>query len=246
MTRTAVVTGVGRGIGRAIGTLFRERGWRVVGVDIDRPEAGGGAPPVDEFFATDLGDDEQLEALVRQLGEVAPRVDALVNNAAVQVVKALVDTSPEELDRVLAVNVRAPFLLTRGLHRALAQARGAVVNIASVHASATSPGLAAYVTSKGAIAAFTRAAALELADAGVRVNAVLPGAVDTDMLRAGLGRMSEADAAAFAAAHPVGRVGEPRDIAEMVLYLADGEKSSFVTGSLFTVDGGATARLSLE
>lgn len=246
MSRTVAVTGVGRGIGRATAELFRERGWRVLGVDVVEPAPDVAEGAVDEFFAADLGNADDIDGLVARIADSAPGLDALVNNAAVQVVKGVVDTTADELERVLAVNVKAPFLLTQKLHPALSRAGGSVVNIASVHAVATSPGLAAYVTSKGAIAAFTRAAALELASDGIRVNAVLPGAVDTEMLRAGLGRMSEDEVAAFASSHPVGRVGVPRDIGEMVAYLADGSRSAFVTGSLFVVDGGATARLSLE
>ena len=131
----------------------------------------------------------------------------------------------------------------------LRERRGAVVNVASVHAIATSAGLAAYAASKGAVVALTRAAALELAPEGIRVNAVLPGAIDTQMLRDGLSRGGpdiDAGMAALAERTPLGRIGRPQDVAEAVLFLADASRSSFITGQTLVVDGGATARLSTE
>jgi len=138
------------------------------------------------------------------------------------------------------------------VHPLLQRPGGAVVNVASVHAVATSANIAAYATSKGGMVAMTRAAALELAAEGIRVNAVLPGAVDTPMLRDGLGRActdgsSVDDAMAdLAGRTAMGRVGQPREIAEAILFLADPDRSSFMTGQTMVVDGGATARLSTE
>ena len=120
-----------------------------------------------------------------------PRVDGLVNNAAIQLYQPLVDTDSEAWDEVHRVNLRAPWLCVKALHRQLAAAGGAVVNIASVHATATSLSIGAYATMKGGLTAFTRAAALELAEHGVRVNSVLPGAIETPALRAGFARAAE-------------------------------------------------------
>ena len=132
----------------------------------------------------------------------------------------------------------------------LRRSRGAVVNVASVHAFATSAGAAPYAASKGAIVALTRAAALEWAP-DVRVNAVAPGAVDTGMLRQGVQRWAppeavDAELERLAARIPLGRIGRPEEIAEAILFLADGRRSSFITGQVLVADGGALARLSTE
>ena len=180
------------------------------------------------------------------------RLDALVNNAAVQLCKPLVGTTAEEWDEVMASNVRSAYLGVRFGHALLRCRESAIVNVASVHAAATSIGLAAYAASKGALVSLTRAMAIELASDGIRVNAVLPGAVDTPMLRAGLRRghagagEEEVLVQRLGERHPLQRVGRPEEIAEAILFLCDGTRSSFVTGQTFVIDGGALARLSTE
>ena len=129
---------------------------------------------------------------------------------------------------------------------------GSIVNVSSVHAIATSPGMAAYAASKGALMALTRAAAIELASENIRVNAVLPGAIDTDMLRAGLVRNHEKNVSfqkrldSLSKKHVIGRIGQPQEVGEMVLFLANDRGSSFITGQSIVIDGGATIRLSTE
>lgn len=247
MRRLAVVTGAAGGIGSATVDAFRTAGWVVAGID--------SAPRVTEMsldhaVRLDLGDRDATDAIAAFIGGL-PRVDALVNNAAVQVNRRLVDTDVEDWDTVHNVNLRAAYLAIKVAHDALRRYRGAVVNISSVHALATSQGVAAYAASKGGLAALTRAAALELAAEGIRVNAVLPGAVDTQMLREGLQRSAKDDdvEAAFlrlSSRTPLGRVGQPSEIAEAVLFLADAARSSFITGQVLVVDGGAIASLATE
>jgi len=175
-----------------------------------------------------------------------------VNNAAVQICKPLVETLPEEWDQVMASNVRSVYLSIREAHAFLKKCGGAIVNVSSVHAVATSRGIAAYAASKGALLALTRAVALELGEDGIRVNAVLPGAVDTPMLHAGLSRGHVAGGSidelvrGLGGKHVMGRVGQPEEIGQAVLFLADAKRSSFMTGQAIIVDGGATARLSTE
>ena len=129
---------------------------------------------------------------------------------------------------------------------------GSIINVSSVHAVATSKNLAAYATSKGALIALTRVAALELAKDRIRVNAVLPGAIDTEMFRSGIARGHLSDSAIenrleeLGQKHPVGRVGKPEEIGKVILFIADDDQSSFITGQTIIVDGGATARLSTE
>lgn len=173
-------------------------------------------------------------------------------NSKAQICKPLVDTKIEEWDTVMAVNLRSVFLCIRHAYPLLCVHGGAIVNIGSVHAEATSMNIAAYAASKGGLAALTRAAALELASEGIRVNGIHPGAVDTDMLNAGLMRRRSAEEETnkllhcLVKKHPIGRIGRPEEIAQAILFLADRKRSSFLVGQFITVDGGALAKLSTE
>lgn len=234
MSPVAVVTGAARGIGAAICDRLEADGWSVVPIDREPMMRSGS-------IQLDLADPA---AVCDGLSGLS-RVDALVNNAAVQLCKPLVDTSLDEWDDLFAVNVRAPFLCLRTLAPQLRHSKGAVVNVSSVHAAATSLSMAAYATSKGAIAALTRAAAIELAPHGVRVNSVAPGAVETAALREGLDR-SPSGRSTLLERTPLGRVGLPTEIAHAVSFLVDRDRSGFITGQCMVIDGGALARLSTE
>lgn len=250
MTKLVVlITGVLGGIGKATAQLFHREGWYVVGVD--RGNMSDPVAEIDRFFQADVADVSAWEGIAQKLqGEVA-RVDALVNNAAIQVCKPLVETTPQEWDRVMGVNLRSVYLAVRQLYPLL-RGGGAVVNVSSVHAIATSANIAAYAASKGGMLALTRALAIELASDKIRVNAVLPGAVETPMLYDGLSRghlqgEGVADLVEhLGSKHVMGRVGQPAEIAEAIYFLADGERSSFMTGQSLVIDGGAIARLSTE
>ena len=245
--RVALITGVAGGIGRATADLFAGNGWHVVGVDRDFDDVDS----VHRFIEADISNVEASRQIFDSVRDNEGHLDALINNAAVQICKPIVETSPEEWDATMASNLRSVFLAVRNAHPLL-QEGGAIVNVSSVHAVATSANIAAYAASKGGLLAFTRALAIEFAPEDIRVNAVLPGAVDTHMLRDGLQR-GHADGGtvedrleSLGEKHIVGRVGEPEEIAETILFLADSQRSSFVTGQALTVDGGATARLSTE
>jgi len=246
MSQIVLITGVRGGVGSATAVLFRRAGWTTAGVDRLEPADD---PDIDAYLQLDISHTDATEALERFLARLGG-LNALVNNAAMQIQKPFTDTTFAEWDEVMATNLRGAFLASQAASGPLRTARGAIVNVSSVHAVATSGGLAAYATSKGGLAAFTRAAALELAPE-IRVNAVLPGAVDTAMLRAGLSRVAAPEqlddaVQALAARTPLQRVAKPEEIAEAILFLADGERSSFITGQTLVVDGGATARLSTE
>lgn len=245
MTRTVFITGVLGGIGAATAAVFREAGWRVTGMD--RRDANGQGPPTDAFLREDVTA-PGVGAVLGGFLESLDRLDAIVNNAAAQIEKRLVEMTDEEWDMIMATNVRAAFIASRAAHPHLAKTSGAIVNVASVHAIATSPGLAAYAASKGALVALTRSSALEFASDGIRVNAVLPGAVDTPMLHAGLQRWQEPAAARTRLANstPLGRIADPQEIGRTILFLADRDQSSFITGQALVADGGALARLSTE
>jgi NAD(P)-dependent dehydrogenase (short-subunit alcohol dehydrogenase family) len=247
MNRTVVVTGVCGGIGRAIAARFRQSGWTVIGVDRNEPD---NEVEIERFELADVGRDGDVAALFARLADLGS-LDALINNAAVQVNKPLVETTDAEWSHVIDTNLRSAFQCIREAHPLLAAARGSVVNISSVHAIATSMNVAVYAISKGALAALTRSAAIELADAGIRCNAVLPGAVDTPMLRAGLDRRFHPDGPdgnlnELAARTPLGFVATADQIAPSVVHLADGDLSPYTTGQMLVVDGGATVKLGTE
>lgn len=249
--RVLLVTGAGGGIGRAIVQVFSNCGWRVIGVDrreIDEPFPKDGI-----LIQADISHEENIRIVYEQAKAFSPVLDAVVNNAAIQVAKPLLETSAEEWDLVMGSNLRAVFLGAKLAYPLLlAAGGGAIVNVSSVHAVATSANIASYAASKGGLLALTRAMAIEFAKDNVRVNAILPGAVDTPMLRAGLDRGHVGDGSTherlenLARKTVIGRVGQPEEIARAIYFLADHSQSSFMTGQALIVDGGATARLSTE
>jgi NAD(P)-dependent dehydrogenase (short-subunit alcohol dehydrogenase family) len=248
--KTVLVTGAGGGIGRACIHHFAEKGWRVIGVD--RSSFSDDFPKNGRFIKADISHPESVEQIFRQAREFNPALDALVNNAAVQVAKPLIETTVEEWDSVMASNLRSVFLFVKLAYPLLKANGGAVVNVSSVHAIQTSANIAAYAASKGGLLALTRALAIEFAADKIRVNAILPGAVDTPMLRAGLsrGHVGHGDIQErldnLARKTVSGKIGTPEEIAHAIYFLADNDQSSFMTGQSLVVDGGATARLSTE
>src|SRR5215216_372672 len=249
--QVVLITGAGGGIGRAAVHYFAEKDWRVIGVD--RNEFGEDFPKDGCFIQADISNPESTEQIFKQARAFNSTLHALINNAAVQVAKPLVETTVEEWDAVMASNLRSAFLFVKLAHPLMkAAGEGAVVNVSSVHAIQTSANIAAYAASKGGLLALTRAMAIEFAPDNIRVNAILPGAVDTPMLRAGLGRghVGQGDIQErldnLARRTVNGKVGKPEEIARAIYFLADNEQSSFMTGQALVVDGGATARLSTE
>lgn len=240
--RAALITGLAGGIGVALGRVFRQAGHRVVGLGRSAPAEG----VCDAFVEADLAVLGRDEAA---LAELWPRVETaldgvpltvLVNNAAVQHLGGAGELSWRQWQDTLAVNLSAPFALTRAALPALRAARGCVVNIGSVHAQSTKPGFAAYATSKAALHGLTRALAVDLGPE-VRVVALAPAAIDTPMLRAGFEGRPEAFAA-LEGVHPAGRIGQPEEVARAALFLASPE-AGFVTGAVLWQDGGVLSRL---
>lgn len=248
--KTVLITGAAGGIGRATLSLFAAKGWHVIAVD--RNDFGEGFPANGLFIRADISRPEEVQMIFEQAKAFTESLDVLVNNAAMQVAKPLIETTVEEWDTVMASNLRSAFLGVKLAYPLLQKNGGAVVNVSSVHAIQTSANIAAYAASKGGLLALTRAMAIELAPQNIRVNAILPGAVDTPMLRAGLGRghvghgdmQERLDNLARKTVN--GKVGKPEEIASAIYFLADNEQSSFMTGQALVVDGGATARLSTE
>ena len=249
--KIALITGASGGIGFASVEVFAAQGWRVLAVDLNQPQ--GPFPGNTEFFPADLSVPGEIHALCDRLSAELPNgLDALVNNAAHQMTKSLIETSAEEWDHTQAVNLRAPFLLTKSFYPLLKQARGSVVNVASVHALASSAGIGAYAASKSGLLALTRAMAIEFSGDGLRVNAVLPGATDTAMLEAGLerehikGGSKQARKSDLSRKILLKRLAVPEEIARAIYFLADSEQSAYITGQSLVVDGGALAQLSTE
>ena len=249
--KTVLITGAAGGIGRATVNLFAQHGWNVIGVD--RANYGNSFPAKGLYIQQDISIGENLESIFSLIRNYTKHLNALVNNAAIQIAKPLLETSVEEWDMVMASNLRSVFLGIKLAHPLLkAAGGGAIVNVSSVHAIATSKDIAAYATSKGGLLAFTRAIAIEFAPDNIRANAILPGAVDTPMLRAGLnrGHVDGEDILErlenLARKTVSGKVGKPEEIAQAIYFLADETQSSFMTGQALIVDGGATARLSTE
>lgn len=249
VSRTVVITGAAAGIGRATLEAFSAEGWEAIGLD---RQVAGELPEGARLEQVDVSSADEVEAFFAEFWVGHQQLRALVNNAAIPLNKPLIDTTPEEWDQVIATNLKSAYLTSRHAFPLLKAARGAIVNVSSVHAVATSINVAAYAASKGGMLALTRAMAIEFGPEGVRVNAVLPGAVDTQMLRRGLVRGhlpggSESDKLQDLGSRTVlGRVGQPEEIARAILFLADEGQSAFITGQALVVDGGATARLSTE
>ena len=247
--RVVLITGVAGGIGGATARVFADAGWHVVGVDRRAVED---TPWIDHFIRADIAHPEAANQIIDAVQAREGRLHALVNNAATQVCKSIVETSVAEWNDVMNANVRSVFLTAKAAFPLLREDQGAIINISSVHAIATSSCIAAYAASKGALMALTRAMALEFGPYDIRVNAVLPGAVDTSMLYDGLSRGHAGGfnldemVRGLGQKHVIGRVGRPEEIGQAILFLADPARSSFMTGQAMVVDGGATARLSTE
>jgi NAD(P)-dependent dehydrogenase (short-subunit alcohol dehydrogenase family) len=243
--KVALISGAARGQGEAEARLFAREGASVVLGDVlveqgeqvamEIGEAGGSAV----FARLDVSDEDDWTAAVELAERTFGRLDVLVNNAAIIGLQGIMDTTLERWNRVIAVNQTGTFLGMRAAIPAMRRAGGgSIVNISSVLATMGSGNSASYTASKGAVSALTRTVSVELATEGIRVNAVHPGGVETPMAVECLGDDLEARRALIAA-HPMGRIGEPEEIATGVLFLASDE-ASFVTGASLVIDGGNT------
>jgi len=249
MLRSVVITGVSSGIGEATAALFSSEGWEVFGISRRIPQD---KDSLAHHIRGDISKQEDIDRAFHEIASITDTLDALVNNAALQICKPLVEMNSDEWDSIFNTNVRSAFLCSKCGYPLLRKNGGAIVNVSSVHAIATSNNIAAYAASKGALLAFTRAAAIEFGKQNIRVNAVLPGAVDTPMLREGLVRdgrspdNQELLLKKLSKKHIMKRIGNPEEIAKAIHFLADNNLSSFVTGQGLVVDGGALCRLSTE
>lgn len=245
--KATLVTGAARGLGRAIAELFLERGARVMLSDVNAEEVqstaselGGEAHAV----TCDVTDTEQVKAAIDATTSQLGGLDVLVNNAGIEIAKPVVEHSDEEFERLMAINVTGVFKCTKHAVPALSDGGGVIVNLASVAGLGGAPLLSAYCASKGAVIRFTEVCAIELRDAGIRVNAICPAFIDTAMVERLLPIYEQIVPVPIDELVKArqGRMGEAHEVAEVAAFLAS-EDAAFVTGSHYVLDGGLTAQV---
>jgi NAD(P)-dependent dehydrogenase (short-subunit alcohol dehydrogenase family) len=238
--KVALVTGAAGGVGRTLLDVLLKEGYRVVAEDID--------PAVmsleNENVAALVGNSAETATAERAVALATRRfggLDLLVNNAAVFLRKPIEDTTDDEWDRVMGVNVRGTFVHCREAVPALAARAGTIVNVASISGTVGFSGQVAYTSSKGAIVQLTRTLAVELGPRNIRVNAVAAGTIDTNFVANSPSSVVDEDEEDVKIIYPLGRILKASEVADSVSFLA-GERASGITGSILTIDGGYTAR----
>lgn len=239
-----IVSGGSQNIGLAICKAFMAQGAMAISVDLQAPRETECMP---HFVRTDITSESSVTALMKHVANKYGRLDVLVNNAGVAIEAPLTQTSVTDWDRVMAVNVRGTFLMTKHAFSLMREGAGespAIVNISSIEGLAANPLHAAYAASKGAVASLTHNTALEYGPHGIRCNAIAPGWINTPFNEQFLAQFADRQQVTdeISALHPVGRLGQPADIANTVLWLAS-RRSAFITGQQIVVDGGRLARL---
>jgi NAD(P)-dependent dehydrogenase (short-subunit alcohol dehydrogenase family) len=244
--KVALVTGGASGIGKATAELFAREGARVAVADFSAEgretvqaikSAGGEAI----FLPVDVSDSGQVTRMVEAALAAYGRIDILFNGAGILYYGTVLETDEQAWNRVLSINLTGTYLCCRAvIPHMIRQGGGSIINVAStVGAHDACANAVAYVTSKGGVTLFTKAVAIDHAKQGVRVNALVPGATDTPMIRKAI---APDDLQALAASQPIGRLGRPEELAKAVLFLAS-DDASFVTGSAMYVDGGQAAKI---
>jgi len=245
-SRAVLVTGAASGIGRAVSEALGRRGTPVVLCDLDASGLDTTRRKIDGAAWTltaDVTNREDVERMTAEARRLAGPIGGLVNCAGIYPVTPLLELSVDEWDRVMAVNLRGPFLVTQAMARRMIAdgGGGSIVNISSTSSRLARPGIAHYGASKAGLNQLTAVAAVELAPHGIRVNAILPGVIATERVQAMAvsGDDARAEHAAKLARIPLARVGEPAEVVSVALFLLSPE-SSYCTGALFTADGGFT------
>lgn len=248
--KVAIVTGGGQGIGAAIAQLFTQNGMKVVIAEIDE-EAGIERESIlrssgydVKFIRTDVSDEGSVKKMVEQTVQFYGGVDVLVNNAAISSTKSIFERTLDEWERVIRVNLTGPYVCARYCaEQMIKRGGGVIINIASTRAFMSEPDTEPYSASKGGVVALTHSLAISLAKYRIRVVCISPGWIETSRWKKSSLRKEPELRPIDHEQHPVGRVGDPMDIANLCLFLADSEKSGFITGVNFTVDGGMTVKM---
>ena len=250
-SKTAVITGAGMGMGKAIAIAFAEEGASIAAVDVNintgeetvRAIRDKGGQAI--FIQADVSNASSARQIVVDTVRAFGGIDILVNNAGIQHYGSVVETTEEEWDHVLGVNLKSIFLCSKYcIPEIQKQENGSVINIASVQGIASQQRVCPYSASKGGAISLTRNMAIDFAEDNIRVNCVCPGSIDTPLLHAAaeLTGNSQQAMEEWADAHVLKRVGQPEEVAQVVLFLAS-NKASFVTGAAYVVDGGLITQL---
>lgn len=238
MKKTVIITGASRGIGAQIAREFHKNGYNVaINYNKSEEEAEKLSKELDGSFLIkgDVSCEEDVKRMVDSVLNKFGRIDVLVNNAGISSFNLVSDISLEEWENLFKVNVTGTFLMCKYASKQMVQNHsGCIINMASIWGISGSSCESCYSASKGAVIAFTKSLAKELGPSNIRVNAISPGFIDTDMNKC----ISKEDAKVFADETPLGRIGTPKDVANLTLFLAD-EKASFITGQIIGCDGGA-------
>ena len=233
--KRAVVTGAAQGIGKAIAAAFVAEGAELLLADLDAAKLAATAAELDqEAFVADLSRKAEIDRLFARVSERWGGLDVLVNNAGITHAADLDDLAEADFDRVLAINLKAPLWGTQAAARLMGEG-GAVINMSSVNAVLAIPNQIPYNVSKGALKQLTNVTALALAPKGIRVNAIGPGSIMTDMLSGIMTDQAAQDR--IMSRTPLGRCGEPEEVAAIAVFLASAE-SSYITGQTIYADGG--------
>mgnify|MGYP001555731616 FL=1 len=248
--KVCVVTGAESGIGNATATRFAEEGAHVIGIGLN--ESSGRDWQAEQeakqhsvsFIRADVSSHDAVKQAIDEIAASYPRIDVLVNNAAVFDYHKVEDVTDDIWDRVMAVNVRSVYLTSKYCIPHMRPHGGAIINVASVHAFATMDSVPAYAASKGAVVSLSRQMAIDYISDGIRVNSVVVGGVDTEMARSHAAALGTSlDELGFVSdTRKLGRTAQPEEIAAGITYLAS-DDASFVVGSAFLIDGGLTANL---
>jgi len=226
--KVALVTGGSNGIGKAIARRFLDEGAKVIIFDIVEPDYDV------DFYQVDVSNEEEIKKAFQEI----KHLDILVNNAGIYFQASIEETSKEQLDKIIDVNFKGAYLISKYALPLIREDKGNIINISSAIGIVPEPGSPAYCSTKAAIIMLTKCMAQEYAAEGVRVNAILPGPIDTPLLR----RVLSSDEAIhrYAELNPMRRIGKPQDVANVAAFLASDE-ANYVTGGIYSVDGGESS-----
>jgi NAD(P)-dependent dehydrogenase (short-subunit alcohol dehydrogenase family) len=241
--RATIVTGVGSGLGREIARVLAAEGAQVLGCDVNDPAGEATMDGIGVYRHADVAGERAVEELVAEAVRRFGRLDVMVNNAAIQIEEELAETTEEQLDRILGVNLKGVFFGCKHAVRAMrGSGGGSIVNIASILALVGDGILAAYCAAKGGVLGITRATAVRYGRDGIRCNAICPGDIDTPLVAAYFATADDPAALRHEveSEYPLGRIAQPEEIARGVVFLAS-DDSSFMSGQPLILDGGLLA-----